>query len=128
MARKRSAAVRLTITAMLAASLTACSSGDEPDPENAAICVDPNTQVRVDDSQCGDDYDHHIYSNGGGFGTAALWYFIGRGSAYPPMGARYGGGTFTRPANISGIGRGASRTGGTVARGGFGGSAKSGSS
>ena len=111
---------------MLAASLTACSS-DNQDPENAAVCVDPNTQQRVDDSQCGDDYDHHIYGGGGG-GNAFLWYFIGRNSAFPPIGGRYVGGSFTRPGNIGSTFHGAGRAGGTVSRGGFGGSAHGGSS
>jgi hypothetical protein len=125
MARRRSAAVHLTITAMLAASLSACSS--EPDPNNVAICVDPQTQQRVDDSQCGGDYDHHIYG-GSGIGSGFFWYFVGRHSVFPPIGGYYGGsgGSFLRPSSIGGTYRGSAR-GGTVARGGFGGSARGGS-
>ncbi len=130
MTQRRSMAVRLTITAMLAASLTACSSDDpDPDPDNVAICVDPNTQERVDDSQCGEDYDHHIYSGGGGLSSGFFWYFVGRGSVFPPIGSRYVGsvGSFARPAGVGSTVRGGT-TGGTVSRGGFGGSAHGGSS
>ncbi|MDQ1723562.1 MAG: hypothetical protein QOG52_590 [Frankiaceae bacterium] len=125
--QRRSVAVRLTITAMLAASLSACSS-NEPDPDNVAICVDPNTQQRVDDSQCGADLDHHIGS--GGIGSGFLWYFIGRNSAFPPVGGRYlgTGGSFSRPANIGSTIHGVGGAGGTVSRGGFGGTAHGGSS
>ena len=127
---KRSKTVPLALTALLAANLTACG-GDEAEPDNYAICVDPRTEQRVDDDLCDDD-DRR---GGGGF---AFFYFgginSGRSYAVPAVGQSYrnSGGTTTRPPGVTQT-RGISPSGGSVAkgsgavsRGGFGGSGTSG--
>lgn len=127
---KRSNAVPLAFTSMLATSLTGC--GAEEPPEAAAICVDQQTEVRVDDDRCQD-------RSGGGFGSGgfAFLYFggLGGGRSYqaPPIGGSYrdSGGTFARPSGVGRIGS-VSSSGGTVARGstavrgGFGGRSRGG--
>ena len=125
---KRSRTVPLALTALLAASLTGC--GEEEDPDNYAICVDPQTEQRVDDDLCDDDG-----SRGGGF---AFFYFggisSGRSYTVPAVGQSYvgSGGTTTRPPGVTQT-RGISPSGGLVAkgssavsRGGFGGTSKGG--
>jgi len=120
---KRSEAVPLALTALMATSLTGCA--DEPAPDNAAVCIDKATEVRVDDSRC----DDNGRGGGGGFG---FFYFGGLngGSRYnvPPVGGSVAGsgGTLVRPAGITQT-KGISRTGGSVykdspavSRGGFG--------
>ena len=118
------------ITALLAAGLTACGSGGNDDEVNA-VCVDAQTQERIDDDRCDDDP-----SDGSIAGSPFLWYFLGRATAIPPFGVPvvgvYGG-SFSAP------GAGRYRTGlpragapstfkggtvrkSTVSRGGFGGS------
>ena len=121
---KRSKAVPLALTALLAASLTGCG-GDE-DPDNYAICVDPDTQQRVDDDRCDDG------GSGGGGGFAWLYFGgINGGRSYPvpPVGGSYtgSGGTLTKPTGTTRLG-GISKSGGevfkgssSVSRGGFGG-------
>jgi hypothetical protein len=117
--QRKSATVALGITALLAPSLAACSSNDDVD--NQAVCVDQQTQERVDDSQCDD-------SRGGGFGASPfLWYFLGTtvGRGFPGIGQRVpAGGTYSRPPGSYRLG-GVPRTGGNVPRGGFGGGSRS---
>lgn len=120
---KKSATVTLGVTALLASSLTGCSSGSGESTN--AICVDATTQQRIDDSKCDDD-PH----DGSLAGSPFLWYFLGRASAVPPFGGSilgFGGGY--RPINsgriytgISGSGAaaGAAKGKATVSRGGFG--------
>lgn len=106
---------------MAASSLTACGSDDEP--EYAGVCVDPQTQVRLDDDQCrcldpetgdwnNDDDDcrsrSHTRSHVG-------WYFIPYGLIAAGIGSRVGGGSFSRPSGTYNVG-GVPRTGGTVSK------------
>ncbi|TWD79926.1 hypothetical protein FB561_0992 [Kribbella amoyensis] len=128
--RMRSAGITLGLTALMAASLTGCSSGDQPD--YAAICVDPQTQTRTDDDECKDEREYH------GSGAGFFWFYMAtRGNGYvPAVGSRYnaGQGTYTIPRTGSGgsgsptIRRGGlDRKGGdigTITRGGFGKSGK----
>jgi hypothetical protein len=120
--QRKSAAVALGITALLAPSLSACSSDDDVD--NQAVCVDQETQQRVDDSQCDD-------SHGGGIGASPfLWYFLGTavGRGFPAIGQRVpAGGTYTTPSGSYRRG-GVPAAGGNVPRGGFGGGTRSGGS
>src|SRR4051812_45989024 len=58
--RMRSSAVTLGVTAVMAAGLTGCSSS----ADYAAVCVNPDTEERVDDSQCDDDRDYDGVSSG----------------------------------------------------------------
>jgi hypothetical protein len=130
----RSAGITLGLTALMAASLTGCSSGEET-PDYAAICVDPQTQERADDSNCKDDREYH------GSGAGFFWFYMAtRGSAFvPPIGGRYApsDGTYTASnlRNAQGgtatVRRGGLDTKGgnigTIARGGFGKAGKGGS-
>jgi hypothetical protein len=145
--RLRSASVTLSLTALVAAGLTGCAPGAPAGSgtstavaDNQAICVDPETDKRVDDDLCEDDADH-----GGSHGGLYAWYFLSRGATVPAIGSRYSGGTFDdsrlRGSTVRG---GAPRAGGatvgdatdtgsdsrastTVRRGGFGGSGHVGS-
>ena len=120
LAQRKSAAVALGITALLAPSLAACSSDDEVD--NQAVCVDQATQQRVPDSECNDG------RSGGGIGARPfLWYFLGTtvGRGFPAIGARVpAGGTYSPPSSGSYRRGGVPSAGGNVPRGGFGGGTK----
>src|SRR5689334_25327889 len=129
----RSAGITLGLTALVAATLTGCSSDDTAD--YAAICVDPQTETRVDDDNCKDEREYH------GSGAGFFWFYMAtRSRAYvPAVGARYyiGNGTYTVPRErddrTGGGGSGGasptiqrgglSKSGGdigTISRGGFG--------
>ncbi|HEY6745903.1 MAG TPA: hypothetical protein VI357_09290 [Mycobacteriales bacterium] len=122
MAQRKSTVVALGITALLAPSLSACSSSDEVD--NQAVCVDQETQQRVPDSQCDDDR-----ASGGIGASPFLWYFLGTavgGRSFPGIGQRVpAGGTYTTPSSGSYRRGGVPEAGGKVPRGGFGGGVKS---
>ncbi|WP_426244473.1 hypothetical protein [Nocardioides sp. LHG3406-4] len=96
--RMRSTGVSLGVTALMAAGLTGCASS----PDYAAVCVDPQTDQRVDDGQCDDD------GNSTGAGTGFFWYFLGASSRVPAVGGTVSGGTFN-----------GSSLNGTVQRGGL---------
>ncbi|TDO54319.1 hypothetical protein EV643_101100 [Kribbella sp. VKM Ac-2527] len=130
--RMRSAGITLGLTALVAASLTGCSSDDEQ-PDYAAICVDPQTQTRTGDENCKDEREYH------GSGAGFFWFYMAtRGGGFvPPIGSRYnaGQGTYTIPRQPvqSGTGSPTIRRGGldpgggdigTITRGGFGKSGK----
>lgn len=130
---RRSTSVTLGVTALLAAGLTGCggSSGDDVN----AVCVDQQTQQRVDDDQCDNDPD-----NGSIAGSPFLWYFLGRASAVPAFGVPIVGyaGSFSPPSSLGRLHTGLPRAGAAkgytggkvtkVSRGGFGSSGgKSGS-
>ncbi|RJK94182.1 tRNA-dihydrouridine synthase [Vallicoccus soli] len=117
MRTRRSTAVGLTVTAMLAMGLTAC--GQDEEVEAAAVCTDAETGERVDDDQCDDDSFRGV---GGG---AFLWYFLPIGGRAPAIGSRVTGGTYDRPSGRYALG-GVDRGGQTISRGGFGGSSQSG--
>lgn len=122
--RRRSEMVALGVTAVMAASsLTACGSDADDEPEYAGVCVDPQTQVRLDDDQCRcmdpetgdwnqDDDDcrsrSHTRSHVG-------WYFIPYGLIAAGVGSRVAGGSFSRPDRSYNAG-GVPRTGGTVSK------------
>lgn len=118
--RWRSTSVALGVTAVVAASLTGCSEAN-----NRAICVDPETELRVDDDNCDEDDDDY-----GGSGSGYYWYYLRSGARAPAVGKSYatGNGTFdsTRLNGTTTKG-GVSADGGTVSRGGFGGSGHVGS-
>ena len=122
MSQRKSAAVILGATALLAPSLSACSVGDD-EVDNQAVCVDRRTQERVDDEQCDPDDQANV-----GVGGIFFWYFLAtRGGAFfPGVGQRVSGGTYTVPGGAYTRG-GVPRAGGNVPRGGFGGGVRSGS-
>ena len=125
LAQRKSTVVALGITALLAPSLSACSSNDDVD--NQAVCVDQETQQRVPDDQCGDDR-----ASGGIGASPFLWYFLGTtvgGRGFPGIGQRIpAGGTYTTPSSGSYRRGGVPSGGGAVSKGGFGGGTKGGSS
>jgi len=96
--RMRSTGVSLGVTAMMAAGLTGCSSS----ADYAAVCVDPQTEQRVDDDECDDDSDYT------GSGSGFFWYFLAASSRVPAVGGAVSGGTFN-----------GSSLGGNVQRGGL---------
>jgi len=114
----RSASVSLGITAVMASSLTGCATS----ADYAAVCVDPETEQRVDDDQCDDDRDYT------GVGTGFFWYYLAASSRVPAIGAPVRGGTWNGSALTGRVQRGGLPTvgGGTVRSttktGGFGGS------
>lgn len=117
--RRRSASVKLGMTAILATTLLGCASPGEPysggqysgDDGYGAVCVDEDTQLRVDDDSCDDDY-------GGG---ALAWYYLPLGSRVGAVGQRVSGGSLALPAGAQASRGGVPREGGVVSRGGFGG-------
>lgn len=125
MSQRKSAAVVLGVTALLAPSLSACSSDDDS-VDNQAVCIDEQTQQRVPDDQCNEDGSR---AGSGIGGSAFLWYFLGTtaGRGFPGIGQRVGGGTTTQPGGTFRRG-GVPTAGGNVPRGGFGGGTRSGSS
>lgn len=117
--RMRSSSIALGITAVMASSLTGCSSS----ADYAAVCVDPQTQQRVDDDQCDDDSDYH---GGSGF----FWYYLGASSRIPAVGQPASGGTWSGSTLNGSVQRGGlPSTGGSsvksaTTKGGFGGSSR----
>ncbi|ANC30442.1 tRNA-dihydrouridine synthase [Isoptericola dokdonensis] len=121
--RMRSRSVALGLTTVVAASLTGCA----PAADNRAICVDPETQLRVDDDLCDEDDDDYVSSSSGG---GHYWYYVRSGSRAPAVGTSYAttGGTYDSKTLTGTTAKGGvSSDGGTVSRGGFGGSGKIGS-
>jgi len=121
MSQRKSAAVVLGVTALLAPSLSACSIGGD-DVNDQAICVDRNTEQRVPDDQCDPNDRANI-----GVGGIFFWYFLAtRGGAFfPAIGQRVSGGTYSVPSGSYRRG-GVPTAGGSVPRGGFGGGVRSG--
>ncbi|SDQ42595.1 tRNA-dihydrouridine synthase [Quadrisphaera sp. DSM 44207] len=132
---RRSARVALAVTPALAVALGGCASGastgtgadEDGEPTSQAVCVDEDTGARVDDDECDDDG-----TRVGGFG----WYFLPLGARIPAVGSRVSGGSYSQPSGTA-VRGGAPRAGGTVSadttgrggtvvRGGFGGSGSSG--
>jgi hypothetical protein len=112
--RMKSNAVKLGLTALVASSLTGCGTDD-----GQAICVDPQTEVRVDDDDC-DGVDEDYDGTGGGF----YWFYIPSGHSAPGVGSRYNRsvGYYKAPSGTSFSKGGVATKGGSVSRGGFGGS------
>ena len=119
--RMRSASISLGITAVMASSLTGCASS----ADYAAVCVNPDTQERVDDGQCDDNSDYN------GVGTGFFWYYLAARSLVPGVGSTVTGGTFRGGTLNGSVQRGGlPTTGGSTVKsstikGGFGGSNRS---
>jgi len=122
--RMRSAGVTIGVTAVVAAGLSGCSTS----ADYAAVCVDPQTQERVDDDQCDDDSDYN------GSGSGFFWYYLGASRTIPAVGSGVSGGTFNGSSLSGSVQRGglSSSGGDTVksatTKGGFGSSGSSGRS
>jgi hypothetical protein len=119
--RMRSSTVTLGVTAVVAAGLTGCASS----ADYAAVCVNPDTNERVDDDQCDDDG-----GSSSGAGTAFLWYYLAASRVVPAIGAPVNGGTFSRSGLNGTVQRGGlpekggSTVKSTTTKGGFGGSSR----
>lgn len=83
MTTERIHAVKRTASlALLAAlALAACGDGDDNNLAATAVCTDPSTGLRVDDSYCGGGYH-----NGGM--SAFEWYYIMSSLSQPRVGAQ----------------------------------------
>ncbi|MFJ4658088.1 hypothetical protein ACIP5Y_43050 [Nocardia sp. NPDC088792] len=92
---------------------TPTTEEDETDPTDVAICVDPESDVRVDDDLCDTEEDTH----------SRFWLHHSPSLVYPAVGAAVGLalGSFIRPTAGRILDRGVPAAGGRVLRGGFGG-------
>ena len=120
--RIRKGTVALGVSGLLASVLlTGCTpDGDVVDADYAQVCRDSKTELRVEDDKCSDQG-----RSSGAYG----WYFYhmaSGSSSVPPVGSKATGGVTSVPQGASSK-PGVSGKGGTVSRGGFGGSAKGGS-
>lgn len=100
-----------------------CDALADPDAQYAAICINEQTQERLDDDACG-DYDDE--GHGTSAGSYFLWMPMSSGNAYiPPVGQRMPPNhpaVRTVPSGTP-IAKGVPKTGGQVSaiqRGGFG--------
>ena len=122
--RRRTVVVGLGVTALLAGTITAVVASSEQEADYAQVCFNDETGERVDDSQCNN-------SSSDGRGSAIYaWYFYSRGASVPAVGQNrnsYPSYTKTVPQGAK-TSTGYSTKGGTVSRGGFGSSSKSGGS
>ncbi|WP_440589765.1 Tat pathway signal protein [Pseudarthrobacter phenanthrenivorans] len=120
--QRRTVVVGLGVTALLAGTITAVVASTGDDPEYAQVCFNDDTGERVADTNCD--------SSAGRSGGIYAWYFYSRGASVPSIGQnRASAPNYTRtiPSGAKAA-TGYSSKGGTVSRGGFGTSAKSGSS
>lgn len=118
--QRRTVVVGLGVTALLAGTITAIVASNQDDPEYAQVCFNDETGERVEDASCN--------SSAGRGGGIYAWYFFSRGAYVPAIGQnRSTAPNFTRtvPSGAK-ASTGYSTQGGTVSRGGFGTSAKSG--
>jgi len=121
--QRRTVVVGLGVTALLAGTITAMVSSGGDDADYAQVCFNDETGERVDDSQCGNS------STAGRSSGIYAWYFYSRGASVPGIGqnrSAYPSYSKTVPSGAK-ASTGYSSKGGTVSRGGFGGSAKGGS-
>jgi hypothetical protein len=119
--QRRTVAVGLGVTALLAGTITAIVASNEQDADYAQVCFNEETGERVEDTQCN--------SSAGRGGAFYAWYFYARGATVPAVGqnrAAYPDFTRTVPQGAK-TSTGYSTKGGTVSRGGFGSSSKGGS-
>ena len=120
--QRRTVVVGLGVTALLAGTITAVVASNQDDPEYAQVCFNDETGERVEDANC-----NSAAGRGGGL---YAWYFFARGATVPAIGQnRSTAPDYTRtvPSGAK-ASTGYSTQGGTVSRGGFGTSAKSGTS
>jgi hypothetical protein len=125
--RRRSDAVVLGVTAVLASAMLAgCSpDGDVIDADYAQVCQDRTTQQRVEDEKCSEEG-----RSSGHFG----WYFFPMGSkdsntsrSIPGVGRTLTGGATSIPSGATSKAGVPADGSSSVTRGGFGSSVKGGS-
>ena len=120
--RLRSKNVTLGLTLVAASAFTAgCATSD-----GSAICVDPQTETRVDDDSCDDSDEDYDGTQTSGF----FWFYIPAGNSAPAVGSAYNPSTgyYKAPAGKSYTKGGVSKSGGSISKGGFGSSGGKGSS
>lgn len=124
---RKSTAVILGVSALLASAvLTGCSpDGDVIDADYAQTCQDKTTKQRVEDDKCSDQG-----RSSGHYG----WYFLNMGSRgsnssrnVPAVGAPLTGGVDSIKSGATSKSGVSSKGTNSVSRGGFGGTAKGGS-
>ena len=122
--QRRTVVVGLGVTALLAGTITAIVASNEAEADYAQVCFNEETGERVNDDQCNNG------SSAGRSSAIYAWYFYSRGASVPAVGqnrSSYPSYTKTVPQGAK-TSKGYSTKGGTVSRGGFGSSSKSGSS
>ncbi|MFJ4261256.1 Tat pathway signal protein [Paenarthrobacter nicotinovorans] len=122
--QRRTIVVGLGVTALLAGTITAIVASNEQEADYAQVCFNEETGERVDDDQCNNS------SSAGRSSGVYAWYFYSRGASVPAVGqnrSSYPSATKTVPQGAK-TSTGYSTKGGTVSRGGFGSSSKSGGS
>ncbi|MBN9130023.1 MAG: Tat pathway signal protein [Paenarthrobacter ureafaciens] len=122
--QRRTVVVGLGVTALLAGTITAIVASNEAEADYAQVCFNEETGERVNDDQCNNS------SSAGRSSGVYAWYFYSRGASVPAVGqnrSSYPSYTKTAPQGAK-TSKGYSTKGGTVSRGGFGSSSKSGSS
>ncbi|MEV7663135.1 Tat pathway signal protein [Paenarthrobacter sp. NPDC089316] len=122
--QRRTIVVGLGVTALLAGTITAIVASNEQEADYAQVCFNEETGERVDDDQCNNS------SSAGRSSGVYAWYFYSRGASVPAVGqnrSAYPSATKTVPQGAKSS-TGYSTKGGTVSRGGFGSSSKSGGS
>lgn len=124
---RKSAAVILGVSAILASAvLTGCApDGSVIDADYAQTCQDKTTKQRVEDDKCSDQG-----RSSGHYG----WYFLPMGNSgsttsrsIPAVGAPLSGGVDSIPSGATAKSGVSSKGSTAVSRGGFGGTAKGGS-
>ncbi|MFW0775935.1 Tat pathway signal protein [Paenarthrobacter nitroguajacolicus] len=122
--QRRTVVVGLGVTALLAGTITAIVASNEKEADYAQVCFNEETGERVDDNQCDNS------SSAGRSSAVYAWYFYSRGASVPAIGqnrSSYPSYTKNVPTDAK-TSKGYSTKGGTVSRGGFGSSSKSGGS
>ena len=122
--QRRTVVVGLGVTALLAGTITAIVASNEQEADYAQVCFNEETGERVDDNQCDNS------SSAGRSSGVYAWYFYSRGASVPAVGQNrtaYPSYTKNVPTGAKSS-TGYSTKGGTVSRGGFGSSSKSGGS
>jgi hypothetical protein len=122
--QRRTVVVGLGVTALLAGTITAIVASNEQEADYAQVCFNEETGERVDDNQCDNS------SSAGRSSGVYAWYFYSRGASVPAVGqnrSSYPSYTKNVPTGAKSS-TGYSTKGGTVSRGGFGSSSKSGGS
>ncbi|MET3901675.1 Tat pathway signal protein [Paenarthrobacter sp. 4246] len=122
--QRRTVVVGLGVTALLAGTITAIVASNEQEADYAQVCFNEETGERVDDNECNNS------SSAGRSSGVYAWYFYSRGASVPAVGQNrtaYPSYTKNVPTGAKSS-TGYSTKGGTVSRGGFGSSSKSGGS
>lgn len=122
--QRRTVVVGLGVTALLAGTITAIVASNDAEADYAQVCFNDETGERVDDDNCDNS------SSAGRSSGVYAWYFYSRGASVPAVGqnrSSYPSYTKTVPQGAK-TATGYSSKGGTVSRGGFGSSSKSGGS